>query len=301
MWEIKVETENKFDCYVAALVSFANFKKTEPLITHLSTWCYRFNSSVDAQINKRSQNIIEKYYGIYVYRKPLKDINSLFKYIFSVLEISPVIINVDDFDCPWSTGYKKYHLYRCLLVIGANKEGLNCIDFKYRNKNGVFLPFLELQNWKGFAESLYSKGNNQPIEKNDYQNEIIETISCNRKQQMIHKIQELKQYINANNFIENNLNKFSMDFQDTHILIHIKRFENDRFCFCYGLQCFQHIYGQSHELLKLHTCINESAKLANILNRIIMKQIMKNKSNVESISDCINQIIELEKTAMSIF
>jgi len=301
MWNIKIENQNKFDCYIAALVSFANHNKIEPLIVYLSTWCYRYNSTVGEQINQRSKNIIEKYYGICTIREALNGIDSLSRYLVAMLAVSPVIISIDDHVCPWSTGYKKYHLNRHILISDIKNDGIECLDFKYPNKTGLFLSFFELQNWTGYAEYICLRNNNCLIKETDCKNELMETIVLNRKENIIDRIHDLKDYLNTSNFIENNIRRFSMDFHDTHILIHITRFIDDRLCFCNGLSQFQDMYGKSDKLLNLQTCVMESAKLANALKSIIMKQIMKNKSNNNSINNCIDRIIELEKIAISIF
>ena len=295
MWNINGIKENRFDCYLGSLVSYANHINIDTLLVYLSTWCYRYNPTIDELINQRSKNILEYYYGIFTESIFFKKIELLLAYLSDTLSNSPVIISIDDYFCPWSTGYKKYRLPRHILILDIQKEGLLCLDINYPNKNNLLLPFRDLADWEGNVDRIYYAEPSSKIVEIDYISELKKTIYINRKMKMIDNLNQLKQHFQKEILIKNCIDKFSTDYNNAYILIHIQRLINDRLCFCNGLSQVQNILGKSTQLSQLNDYIFESAKLIDVLKSKTLKQFMLGKIKYFGIDEYIDRIIDLEK------
>ena len=302
MWKINSTTIPQYSCEQSLLISFANYCSRDYQMILSDVWGFNYtyeSATIGEKISpgygKARIDNYEKFHGIKISNTQLQSPEELIEFVRCNIQISPIMIDFDTYNCPWNKLYKRKHLFHRLLILDEFKDnGFLCIDHKVDTP--VLLSINELENW-GQRASIFILKPIQVIERDFYEQlnnhcqHIVESNLLNNLKCFIEDINGISDYSNEI--------KESKDILDVSLLINIQRLSNQRLCF---REYLEYIY--SLNILPGLDCnyIEMFTTLSNKYNNLqfsFAKDIAQNKKREKSI--LLEDIYSLESIAVEKF
>ena len=305
MWNIQPTNKDIFDCFNNLIVSFAESMNTNFETGLIKLWGLYYdeennNASIGENIyptpNGDFVDTLKKYHGINIISHKIDDKNELLNFVEKNISLSPIIVSMDIYNCPWTNLYLKYNYNHCILINDMLKDCFICIDFNV--KNNVKLPFSELINWKGDVmtfEVIKIEETSSYI----YIDEIENAVLFNKKN-LIKSLNQIKKAFLQYDTLENDITKYGDDFYAVPLIKKLKRLSDDRLCFVIGLEHIcKKINLNRDDLNIILRGFTDCSQLYDQLKMIIIKCFLLNNTNYKKITKIIDDIIDCEAMNIS--
>ena len=110
MWNITPKSKAYFTCRQCQLVNYIEYMNKDPRTLFQISHGYRYKP-VSSQLascifySDQDRDVMKNTYGIVINEQHLDDVEMLRHYIRENLKSSPILVEMDAYDCPWNKGY----------------------------------------------------------------------------------------------------------------------------------------------------------------------------------------------------
>lgn len=241
---------------------------------------------------KRRKILLEKFHGIKVEEKLYHDKENLLEIIHKILPYSPIILFCDVFDCPWNISYKRNHIKHYILISGFDDitNRLYVLDpYSTLDQNSIDINDIVKENGYIHYFSILPTRN---ILLNEYHLEIANSLN---------HINDSGFFQNLENFYNDFETRFEevilSDYKDVYaipLVLNLRCIANQRYCYCFFLNKLN-----SKELIdpSIFNMMQNIAEKYSLLRILLIKQIIRKRTNSKDCSDIIAQILSNEYDA----
>ena len=144
MWNITPKSKAYFTCRQCQLVNYIEYMNKDPRTLFQISHGYRYKP-VSSQLascifySDQDRDVMKNTYGIVINEQHLDDVEMLRHYIRENLKSSPILVEMDAYDCPWNKGYHLLHQKHFFLVVDYNTTEDYCIGFLLLRTTYTFL------------------------------------------------------------------------------------------------------------------------------------------------------------------
>jgi mycobactin peptide synthetase MbtE len=259
--EINIKNKDSYNCIQAVMATLADYYDFEYRLGFLNCWNFYYetnNKEFDTIADKllvadeMINDIIEgfdKYQGIKLRKEELNSFQDLKSYVITRIDNNqPVILIIDDYWCPWSASFKKYHLLHSFIINGyENEYKFICTD-PYSNLANQYLNYDIMPNIEYICYTVH-----------EVDNISIDLMIFNDKiNQVLRGSEQIEYYINdlKNIYVEKEkANSISLD--TIPLMRKLKEIENSRIN-----------YAEALSLLKEKIFLSNIDSTIDKLNRI---------------------------------
>jgi hypothetical protein len=300
-WAIKPLNDKYLSCQQALIASYATFINHSYEMIFAESWGFIYKPKQDSigecispgYRDVRIQNL-RQFHGIDTEIIALDSLEELLNWYHKKIKISPIIIDIDAYCCPWNICYKKYHVlhYVMLLSYNRNNNEFKCIDPFSGQRDVVILPVNEIEGWQGNASvfNTVSFENDMP----DYCQEITNCLIHFHDGNIINNLEQFKKDLNNEALLNTELS-LCEDLFAIPLLQIIKVISDQRHCFSYFIK-----YLTKQGFYDLNDSINHFISLSSMYNNLKMNLIRcfyRKREYANVIQPIIEKIILTEKAA----
>lgn len=155
MWNIIPKSKPYFTCRQCQLVNYIEYMNKNPRALFQISHGYRYKP-VSSQLascifySDQDRDVMKNTYGIVINEQYLDDVEMLRHYIRENLKSSPILVEMDAYDCPWNKGYHLLHQKHFFLVIDYNATENSCIvSDSYCSEQLIHFYLNKLLEWHG--------------------------------------------------------------------------------------------------------------------------------------------------------
>lgn len=310
MWNIKQNQNHSFDCLTGLLTAFADCMNVDYRFCFSKNLGFYFWDTEGKLLSEKIHfcrpysffDMYEKYCNIYISERKHDDLCSLKNYSRNTLETSPVIFEVDAFNCPWCPVYKKFHFDHHLMIVDINENSFFCFDSYFPEKGIQKLSFPNLLNWSGSSKTL--KIIEQPHTYNGfkYYFEIKETVAYLEHIDYILQLKKFQKYMSNEDDLFCNFKGYETGPNHAPFFLILRTLVMQKKQFLLVLDflkdiCTDNEYKIIDEIIVLY---NEIKNLYSSIHTICLKQIISKKKDTSGIVALFDKIIEKEELALSL-
>lgn len=257
-----------------------------------------FYSSSKKIIRTSSYDFIDNVLGMKFEFINIKDLNlSFWDAIIANINISPVGVMIDPYDCYWSPFYKKNHWYHMVLILNINKvdKKLTCFDAYYPTIGYIDISINDLEAIANRIVTFkFRKSTHNYVELSiDYIKDIIKNHDTKSSE---------KEMAEFSDFIKNELkpSEISQDgnFATSKFLLQLLWVVEDRNNFIFGLKYLENLSG-NQMFNNVYQLLEYSYKQFMLLKTILMKYSITQKMNKEKIDSIMQEIYKTDMLIIS--
>jgi len=297
--KIKPVINKYFSCHQGLFATYASYQKREYDMIFSESWGFKyqkedypFGMSLDPNYQNRRVLLLEKFHGIRVFNEQYTDNENLINLIQSTLPRSPIILHCDVFDCPWNISYQRNHIDHYVLVTGLsdNTKQVYVLDpYSTKDENAVNIHGIAQDNgYINFFETILINS----LQADAFHLEIVNSINHINTSGFFESLENF--YCDFPIRFEEILQSEYMDVYTIPLIINLRRIANQRYCYCIFLNKMINNKLIDPSILNMMDSISEKYSLLRIL---LIKQIMKKKTNSKEGSDIIAGIMSSEYEA----
>jgi hypothetical protein len=301
MFDIKPYIDKNLSCQQALLVSYAKYIGCSADMIFAESWGFGYNKEeklIGIKMNPgyrpvRLENF-KIFHGINTTLYDIADIKELMEFYRSNISKSPMIIDVDVYNCNWNIAYRKYNIKHYCLITGydANNEAFICID-PFSTADKVYLPIEELNNWQGKVSVFEQEA--VAAKRSDYIDELNKCIYHINDSEMFSNLEEFRRDMTYTDSIYSEVSAYE-DYFAVPLQKVTKAISGQRNCYLYFLDYVSKVLNW-YPFDELKNIFKNSARLYDSLRISIAKQTFAGKINSSKISYIIDEIINSEKRA----
>lgn len=290
MWTVEFLETASSNCVDNMMASMTRLMCEHHQLYNIKYFYLKYFYSSRKTISRTSSyEFIDNVLGMKFENIKIKDLDiNLGEAINANINISPVGVMLDPYDCYWSPFYKKNHWYHMVLIldINGNDKNLTCFDAYYPTMGYISIPLNDLE---AIANRIVTFEFKHPT--HNYVDLSIEYIK-NAIKNYDTKSSE-SEMADFSDFIKNEVKPTEIsqdgDFTTSKLLIQLSWVVEDRNNFISGLRYLENLSGK-HIFDKVYPLLEHSYKQFMLLKTILMKYSVTQKMNNKKIDSIIQDI-----------
>ena len=301
MWNIKPSINKCFDCFTGLIVSFCEYNDIPYTNCFLQSWGFNIHDKISGKIvdnislcnpNSFFSNL-EDYYGLKMEQKNMKTSSDLHEYINNNINIMPIIINVDAYNCSWCEIYQKYHFSHFIMIVDSTNNCITINDSYFPIDAYEKIDYIDVSLLNNKVYSLNIQNTN--LKNFNYLYEI-EKITCFMDEnKVLENIIKLMELFITPNILLREVEEYDNNFQFSPIFLLLKRFADDRKCYSMALEIIsKNIFKEAI------SSFNYTNNLYLNLINTILKGIIVGKINSEKIENVFHKIYIQENESLQL-
>jgi hypothetical protein len=305
MWEITPPKVNDFDCLTGLCVAYANFLEKDYRICFAKTLGYYMLDMDDHLLLNRMHfcrpysffDLLERYCNMYLIETKHENFESLKKHTMEGIKSSPIIFNIDAYDCPWCPVYHNYHFDHYLMIVDIDQDAFYCYDSYFPSKGIQKFLYTELTNWSGISKSFLVVNDCENYQ--DYKRELIETLDYVDVIDYIQQIERLKNFVCHKDILLDNISGYTKEPTHAPFFLIFRSFvmQKKQLLLLLDFLCEKYP-NDSDRLHQIEELTKDIKLLYNSIHTVFLKRILMKNYDMSSQFMMFDKIIEKETVVL---